>query len=452
MALTNPPEAIESMKPLFPKLLSTGAPTFPNWLNRLAKPLVLNALKAMSQGHIALTLPDGETHCLGKVNKPPETRSLNSSGYNATIQVNNPDFFSKILLYGHIGFGEAYMAGDWDTDDIREVISWAILNVDSSPVLEGAKNHSLALNALGMLNRLAHLLRPNSLHSSKANIREHYDLSNDFFALFLDDSMTYSSARFLSPEQDLASAQTEKYDALCRKLQIKPTDHILEIGTGWGGFSLHAARHYGCRITTTTISLEQAALAAERFQEAGLAEQITLEVKDYRLLTGQYDKIVSIEMLEAVGDAYMEPFFRQCGTLLKPNGLLGLQMILCPDNRYKLLKDNVDFIQKHIFPGSLLPSLARITQAMNRHQDSAGGLFMFDLEDMGASYARTLAIWHDRFNQELPAILSLGFDESFIRKWNYYFKYCQAAFEMRNITVAQAIYTRANNPLLQVRV
>lgn len=422
----------------------TGSDRYPSWLNNIAEKMVLKAFSSMSRGYLELLMPNGQCFQWGnKISGYPL-----QPGFQGRIQVSRKDFFGKILLFGHVGFAEAYMDADWKTDDISEVIAWGILNVDNSPVLEGSQNHNLILNALGTINRIAHQFRANSLKVSRTNIHDHYDLSNDFFKLFLDPGMTYSSARFEFPEQSLEDAQNAKYDALCKMLRLKPDDQLLEIGTGWGGFSIHAARHYGCRITTTTISTEQHAYAKARFAEAGLADRITLEMKDYRLLTGQYDKIASIEMLEAVGDAYLETFFAQCARLLKPHGLLGMQMILCPDSRYALLKDNVDFIQKHIFPGSLIPSLARIQQAMNR----TGALFLHELDDMGPSYVKTLSLWHEAFNTRLPEIRALGFDEWFIRKWNYYFKYCQAAFDTRNITVAQAVYTRPNNPLLRENI
>jgi cyclopropane-fatty-acyl-phospholipid synthase len=298
---------------------------------------------------------------------------------------------------------------------------------------------------LGRYNRILHLLRPNSLQTSRRNISEHYDLGNDFYKLFLDPTMTYSSALFNSPEQTLEAAQIAKYAALCRKLKLKRTDHLLEIGSGWGGFSCHAAKNYGCRITTVTISEEQFKYAQARFKTEGVADRVEIKLMDYRQITGQFDKIASIEMLEAVGHAYHEIYFAKCNELLKPDGLLGLQVITCPDARYESLRKNVDWIQKHIFPGSLLLSVGRVNQALNR----TGDLFLHDSLDLGNSYAKTLRLWRDRFNEQLLAVRLLGFDEKFIRKWNYYFSYCEAAFAMRNISVVQAVYTRPNNPTLK---
>jgi cyclopropane-fatty-acyl-phospholipid synthase len=364
----------------------------------------------------------------------------------ASIHIHHPEFYTDMVLRGHIGFSEAYMNGHWSTPDIEAVISWAILNMDQSDVLEGSPNQSPIKNVLGILNRWAHALRKNTQTNSQKNISAHYDLSNDFFSLFLDPTMTYSSAKFTAANQSLEEAQLNKYDSLCQKLRLQPTDHLLEIGTGWGGFSMYAARHYGCRITTVTISKEQFALATQRIMEAGLASQITVQLTDYRDIKGQFDKIASIEMIEAVGDEFMDTFIGQCTKLLKPKGLFALQMITCPDARYELLKNNVDFIQTYIFPGSLLPSVGRVNKAAN----TVGELSLIELDDFGLSYARTLREWNDAFQDKLDDVRRLGFDEVFIRKWEYYLLYCAAAFETRNISVAQALYSRPNNKTLNL--
>lgn len=406
-------------------------PGLPKNLSWSAK-TVVNLLSSMRKGQLTLYFTDGSVYPIGQEPDSP---------FQAAIQVNDDRCFSRIIQYGHIGFAEAYLDGEWDTPDLEAVIAWFILNIEDSTVLEGSKNKAFWVNLLGKLNRLYHLLRANNLDNSKKNIHEHYDLGNEFFQIFLDPTMTYSSARFTHPEQSLEQAQISKYDALCQKLQLKPEDRVLEIGTGWGGFAMHAARNYGCTIDTTTISQEQFKLATASIAQAGLSDKITVHLQDYRNLSGQYDKIVSIEMLEAVGDAYLDTYFAQCSRLLKPHGLLGIQYITCPDSRYELLKNNVDFIQKHIFPGSLLPSIGRVNQAINR----TGNLFLHDLEDLGNSYAKTLQLWYDAFNANLSEVRRQGFDERFIRKWNYYLMYCKAAFRMRNISVVQAIYTNPNN-------
>jgi cyclopropane-fatty-acyl-phospholipid synthase len=253
--------------------------------------------------------------------------------------------------------------------------------------------------------------------------------------------MTYSSAYFTAPDIDLETAQYAKYDSLCQSLKLQPIDHVLEIGTGWGGFAEFAAKHYGCHITTITISKEQHAFAVERIKNAGLSHLVEVRLQDYRHVTGTFDKVVSIEMIEAVGAQYLKTYFDKIQSVLKPSGVLAIQAIICPDARFEDLKKNVDFIQKHIFPGSLLPSIAAINASVNATSD----MFLFGLKDLGKSYATTLAEWRDRFNANVDKIRQMGFDDAFIRKWNYYFAYCEAAFDMRNINVVQMVYSRPNN-------
>ncbi len=398
--------------------------------------LVLRALERMQLGHLRLVLPDGSACDFGKP----------GAAVSAEMRVRDPIFFQKCLLYGDVGFGEAYVDGDWETPSIERVIAWAILNVDHSPAMSGSKVRSALFNVLKIANRVQHWLRPNSVTTSRRNISEHYDLGNDFYRLWLDPTMTYSSAYFTVPGQSLEAAQVAKYDALCQQLQLKPSDHLLEIGSGWGGFSVHAARNYGCRITTVTISEEQFKYAKARFQSEGLSERITIELMDYRHLTGRYDKVASIEMMEALGDRYLETYFAKIHEVLKPDGLVGLQYITVPDSRHAELRKGVDWIQKHIFPGSLLLSVGRVNQALNR----TGDLYLHHFEDLGASYAKTLHLWWETFNGQHESVTALGFDERFIRKWNYYLQYCEAAFASRNISVVQAIYTRPNNGKLHV--
>ena len=397
--------------------------------------LVLRALERMTAGCLRLQLPDGSSRTIGTP----------GAEVSAELRVLDPAFLKKCVLFGDVGFGEAYVDGDWETDSIERVISWAILNVDNSPGMSGSKVRSIALNLLKLCNRASHLLRPNSIPISRRNIFEHYDLGNEFYRLWLDPTLTYSSACFTATEQSLESAQTAKYDLLCRKLRIKPTDHLLEIGSGWGGFACHAVKHYGCRITTVTISEEQFKFARERFENAGIADRVEIQLKDYRDIRGQFDKIVSIEMMEAIGDRYLETYFDVIHAALKPDGLVGLQYITVPDSRHAELKRGVDWIQKHIFPGSLLLSVGRVNEAINR----TGDLFLHHLEDLGSSYARTLHAWWEAFNARHDEVRALGFDARFIRKWNYYLQYCEAAFASRNISVVQAIYTRPNNRTLR---
>ena len=396
--------------------------------------VVMQSLAQMTLGCLHLELPDGTKKIIGQ----PDAK------ISARVRIANWNFFKRCVLFGDVGFGEAYVDGDWDTDDVAKVISWFILNVENSPAMSGSRGKKFLINLLGQYNRILHLLRPNSLETSRRNISEHYDLGNDFYKLFLDPTMTYSSALFETTAQSLEQAQVAKYDRLCRQLKLKPGEHVLEIGSGWGGFSKHAAKNYGVRITTVTISEEQFKFASELFEKENLADKVEIKLMDYRRLTGQFDKIVSIEMLEAVGDAYLETYFAKCHEVLKPGGLLALQMITCPDSRHDSLRKNVDWIQKHIFPGSLLLSVHRVNEALR----STGDLFLHDLKDLGLSYAETLKRWRTTFNQNETAVRALKFDTRFIRKWNYYLAYCEAAFAMRNITVVQTVYTRPNNSTL----
>jgi len=394
--------------------------------------LVLDSFKPMRRGALEVALPGGGIRRFGGLSKRLVAR----------IEVRSESFFRRCVLFGPIGFAEAYIEGEWDTPDLTRVIAWFILNAPESRAIETGRGVKPAgFNLLKAANRLAHKRRPNSLRISRRNIAGHYDLGNDFFRLWLDPTMTYSCAYFDPPESALRDAQVRKYDGLCRKLQISAGDEVLEIGTGWGGFSLHAAGTYGCRVTTITISEEQFAEASRRVAEAGLAGRVTVRLEDYRAVRGQFDKIVSIEMIEAVGDRYLETFLGCCQRMLRPRGLLGFQMITCPDGQFEILRDGVDFIQKHIFPGSLLVSQARMTAALNR----IGDLNLYDWEDMGMHYAKTLAAWRGRFEARIGEVRALGFDDRFIRKWRYYLCYCEAAFGTRNISVVQAIYTRPNN-------
>jgi cyclopropane-fatty-acyl-phospholipid synthase len=394
--------------------------------------LVLKSFSRLKNGSLTLVLPDGTKQTFGGV----------YPGVHAEIRILERSFFRRCVLFGAIGFAESFMAAEWETPDITKVIAWFILNSGDAGALQTHRSRGTGFfNILNLVNRAIHRRRPNSLETSRKNIREHYDLSNDFFKLWLDPTMTYSAGYFDAPETSLEAAQVRKYDLLCRKLHILPTDEVLEIGSGWGGFSIHAARHYHCKITTVTISEEQFAEAAARIQAAGLSDQIELLLCDYRTIRGRFDKVVSIEMLEAVGDRYVNRYFEKIHEVLKPHGLLALQAILCPDRQYPILRDGVDFIQKHIFPGSLLMCNARISEAMA----ASGDLNLLDYEDMAPHYAHTLKIWRENFESQLAGVHALGFDDVFVRKWRYYLSYCEAAFGTRHITVAQMVYARPDN-------
>jgi cyclopropane-fatty-acyl-phospholipid synthase len=390
----------------------------------------------MKNGSMRFLEPGNNNYVLGDPNSPHEDY------HNALVQINRPnEFYKKTVLFGDVGFSEAYMDGDWDTDNITNVLSWFLLNVDSGPSTSGSKEYKPHIKLMNFFNRMYHLYRSNTVEGSKRNIVEHYDLGNEFYKLFLDKTMTYSSAYFQKDEISLEEAQVAKYEALCKHLYLKKEHHLLEIGSGWGGFSLHVAKKYGCRITTITISDEQFAYAKELFKREGVDHLIEIKMLDYRKLEGKFDRIVSIEMLEAVGDKYLDTYFEKCQSVLKPDGLLALQVITSPDSRYEEFKTGIDFIQKHIFPGSLLPSIGRINTAINR----TGEMHLYHMHDMGSSYVKTLHSWLEMFDKNIAQVRALGFGEKFIRTWRYYLSYCEAAFKMRNISVVQLVYTRPNN-------
>ncbi len=404
--------------------------------SKIYKNLFKFATKSMKNGSMRFLEPGNNNYVLGDPSSPHE-------GYhNALVQINRPnEFYKKAVLFGDVGFSEAYMDGDWDTDNITNVLSWFLLNVDSGPSTSGSKEFKPHIKLMNFFNRMYHLYRSNTVEGSKRNIVEHYDLGNEFYKLFLDKTMTYSSAYFQKDEISLEEAQVAKYEALCKHLYLKKEHHLLEIGSGWGGFSLHVAKKYGCRITTITISDEQFAYAKELFKREGVDHLVEIKMLDYRKLEGKYDRIVSIEMLEAVGDKYLDTYFEKCQSVLKPDGLLALQVITSPDSRYEEFKTGIDFIQKHIFPGSLLPSIGRINTAINR----TGEMHLYHMHDMGSSYVKTLHSWLEMFDKNIAQVRALGFGEKFIRTWRYYLSYCEAAFKMKNISVVQLVYTRPNN-------
>ncbi len=407
----------------------------------LAARLVFSAFSTMRRGLLRLELPDGSAREFGDT-----TAHLSEPAPGvrvpALIRVRRLAFFTKCALHGDIGFAESFMDGDWETPNLTSVIGQFILNYDSAPTLSGSRHARLFLtNTLQFFHRIGHLLRHNSLDRAHRNIAEHYDLSNDFFSLWLDETMMYSSARWERHDATLAEAQSAKNESLCRMLQLRPEDHVLEIGTGWGGWSLHATRMHGCRVTTVTLSRQQEAFARRRVVDAGLQDRIEIRLEDYRHVQGRFDKLVSIEMLEAVGHRYLPDFARACHRLLKPEGLLALQYISCADHRYDSLRRSVDFIQKHVFPGSLLLSANRLNQQLSAN----GGFVLSRHEDFGRDYARTLQIWRESFFAKLPQVRALGFDDRFIRKWHYYLCYCEAAFSLRHISVVQTLHTRPNN-------
>ena len=396
------------------------------WSARRARELVLSRMAGVTGGVIELQ-EGSETRCVGSPT-PGQAEPL-----SARVWVHNPRLYQRMLWGGTLAAGESYIDGEWDCSDLTALIRLLVRN---ERTLQGMDRGSSRL-LIGLASAW-HRLRRNSKTGSRRNISAHYDLGNDFFELFLDQSMMYSSAIFPNPESSLYEASIEKLDVICRKLRLGPGDRVIEIGTGWGGFAVHAAENYGCHVTTTTISREQHAYAQRRVAAAGLQGRVEVLLEDYRDLRGTYDKLVSIEMIEAVGHQYFPTFFRKCGELLRPEGVMLLQGIMMYDQRYQEYLRSADFIQRYVFPGGCLPTAAELIRAAAK----VGDLSPVHLEDYADHYARTLECWRERFQERLQEIRRLGFDERFVRIWDYYFCYCQAAFAERYIGLNHLVFAR----------
>ena len=386
---------------------------------RLAKKIFLKTLAGLRVGCLELVCPEA-TYQFGQLEDP----------LHAVIAVHDERFFQRALLAGDIGVGEAYMEGEWSTPDLVAVVRLAVLNMEH---IDGSNRLLTAFRR--MIDWLDHRSHGNTQAGSRSNIAYHYDLGNDFYRLFLDQNLIYSSAYYESAEDSLEEAQLRKFDRICRKLNLGPQDHVLEIGTGWGGFAIHAAANYGCRVTTTTISREQHDYAARLFARSEVGNRIQLLFEDYRNLAGQYDKIVSIEMFEAVGYEHYDDYFGACDRLLKPDGSMLLQTITIQELKFQQYRKQSDWIKKHIFPGAELASPVEIQKSLAR----TGRLQLFHLEDIGMHYALTLEEWRRRFLLHLNDIRQQGFDERFVRMWDYYLAYCEGAFRERYISDVQML-------------
>ena len=355
------------------------------------------------------------------------------SDLNATVNIKDVQAYRRLLLGGSVGAGEAYMDGLWDSDDVTAVVRVFARNL---PTLDEWENKFKWLTM--PINKIQHLARRNTKDQAKKNIEAHYDLGNKLYTRFLDPTMMYSSAIYPDPNATLNDAQNYKLKAICDKLQLTEADHLIEIGTGWGGLAVYAAKHYGCNVTTTTISEEQHAWAKDWIAREGLESKITLLKKDYRLLDGKYDKLVSIEMIEAVGKQYLGNFFEKCASLLKDDGVMLLQSITIDDRRYDSYSNSVDFIQKYIFPGGFLPSQYQI----NAHLKKYTNMMIRDLHDIGVDYAKTLNHWYEAFISAKDELLNDGYDERFMRMWTYYLKYCEGGFLERTISTVQLVISK----------
>lgn len=407
------------------KTVSIDSPRFlertqkPNWLDRLARHLVRSRLAALQKGVITV-IENGREETFGQ--------AVDEFPVASVIRVNSPAFYSDIAFGGSVGSGEAYIHGYWECSELESLVQILLRN---RRVLDDIDSGAALLTR--PLQKLFHWMNKNSKRGSRRNIAAHYDLGNDFYKLWLDPQMMYSSAYFASAATSLEEAAVAKLDRICQKLDLSESDHVIEIGTGWGGFAVHAASHYGCHVTTTTISEQQYEYARTRVDALGLAGKITLLKSDYRDLDGQYDKLVSIEMIEAVGYEFLDTFFRKCSSLLKPEGEMLLQAITISDQRYEKARKTVDFIKRYVFPGGFLPSLTAMTQSMTRVTQ----LRAISVEDIGLHYALTLKNWRERFFDKLAEVRKQGYSEEFIRMWEFYLCYCEGAFTERAIGTLQ---------------
>jgi cyclopropane-fatty-acyl-phospholipid synthase len=379
---------------------------------------LLQQLNKLELGTLEIT-ENGVTHSI--ITNQPDW-------VHADIQVKHPQFYRYMAFGGSVGAAEAYMLGYWDTSDLKNVIRLFAINQSTMDNMEkGIARLTIPLK------KMFHWLNKNTADGSKRNISAHYDLGNELFEAFLDPTMMYSSGIYTDDQATLESASVEKIDRICRRLNLTEHDHVLEIGTGWGSFSIHAAKNYGCKVTTTTISKEQYDHAKKQVQQHNLEDKIELLFEDYRDLEGQYDKVVSIEMIEAVGHHYYDEYFAQCSKLLKPNGEFMLQAITIADQRFDSAKKEIDFIKRYIFPGSCIPSVNSISQSVTNATD----MRIVHLFDMGDHYAKTLMDWYDNFNAAFEQISQHGYDETFRRMWNFYLCYCAGGFQEGVISVAQ---------------
>lgn len=393
-------------------------------IDRLARATVFKLFREIKVGHLIL-VESGEQYSFGE-DKP-------SAEIVAKINVSHPSAYRQVLLRGSIGSGESYMVGAWSSPDLINVVRLMVRNQALMQAMNG--RWSVFKNILFGFTKY---LQRNNINGSQTNISAHYDLSNDFFKLFLDKNMMYSSAVFESDDDTLEQASINKMRQVCRALNLSKDDHLLEIGTGWGGLAIFAAKTTGCRVTTTTISKEQYEYAKAWVKREGLENQITVVCKDYRVLSGKYDKIVSIEMIEAVGHKYYSSFFETCSQMLHEDGLMLIQAITMPDQKYDQARRSVDFIQKYIFPGGALPSIEVITQHVRKNTN----MQIVSLADMTRDYALTLASWRHHFLNNLDKVRSLGFDSVFERMWEYYLLYCQGGFQERVIGTAQILMAK----------
>ncbi len=403
------------------------AKTRVRWIDKICRPLLFSRLNKIEFGQVKIVDQWGE-HCFGHSNLSGEL--------SVEIKVEDQRFYSDIAFGGTVAAGEAYMQGYWCCDNLTGLVRIMLRNRQVMDQVEGG----FSLFKAPIL-RFVHWLNRNSQAGSRRNIEAHYDLGNEMFELFLDPTMMYSCAYYPNSDTSLNEAATAKLQRICDKLQLSEADHVVEIGTGWGGFAIYAATHYGCKVTTTTISKQQYEVAQQRVIAAGLQDKVTLLLEDYRDLSGSYDKLVSIEMIEAVGHQYLDTYFAKCSDLLKPNGIMLIQAITIQDQFYDQAIKSVDFIQRYIFPGGFIPSVTAISSAVKRSTD----VRLFQMEDIGPHYATTLRDWRKNFFNNIERIKGLGYSEQFIAMWQFYLCYCEGGFLERTLGTSHLVFVKPEN-------
>ena len=411
------------------KLSKQASEASVRWIDKICRPLLFSRLAKIEAGQVKIIDSLGEQY-FGSADCCDEL--------TVEIKVIDQRFYSDIAFGGTVAAGEAYMQGYWLCNNLTGLVRIMLRNRQVMDQVEGGFSLFKA-----PLLRLIHWLNRNSQAGSRRNIEAHYDLGNDMFQLFLDPTMMYSCAYYADDTTSLDDAATAKLQRICDKLQLSASDHVVEIGTGWGGFAIYAATHYGCKVTTTTISKQQFEIAQQRVQAAGLEDRVTLLMEDYRDLKGTYDKLVSIEMIEAVGPQYLDTYFAKCSSLLKPDGLMLIQAITIQDQFYDQAIKSVDFIQRYIFPGGFIPSVTAISNAVKNSTDTR----LFQMEDIGSHYATTLRDWRQRFFENIDQVKSLGYSEQFIAMWEFYLCYCEGGFLERTLGTSHLVFTKPQNKI-----
>lgn len=412
---------------LLPAEETTQAASPRSWTETQARDGLIALFARLREGEVCLVENDRR-----------QTFGCASAQYplRATLTVHDPAFYTRLAAGGSIAAGETYVDGLWSTDDLPALLCITLRNWHVFTPVDGWKAWLVNLG-----HRLWHFIHANTRRGSRVNIAAHYDVGNDFYRLWLDDSLMYSAAIFERESTSLEDASYAKLERICQKLDLGPADHVLEIGAGWGGFAIHAAKHYGCRVTTTTISRQQFEFASQRIKELGLEDRVDVLLQDYRDLRGCYDKLVSIEMIEAVGERFLGTYFERCSQLLKPSGMMLLQSITIAEQAFRGYRGSVDFIQRYIFPGGFLPSVALLTQRLAHFTD----LRLYHFEDFGSHYARTLRHWRSRLLNHAESVRALGYSDQFLRMWEYYLAYCEAGFSERNTGVVQMLLLKPSN-------